>query len=412
MRGSTFKRSEGHWSYRLTVDEEARALRCTSCHKRHWVSDGELRRCAKCGGELELITARREVIVAGERTKGDAQKALTAEVKRLNDGTYTPPNKLTLGEWFDEWLEALATTRRESTVATYRCLATTHIVPKLGSVRLQKLTAGQLDRLYRDLLAKPLSTRSVRLVHAVVHTALKEAVKKGRLVVNPADAASPPKATRDAETGPHWWTAEQLGMVLDAVADGPLGPLWTALGGTGMRRGEAIGLKWSDVDLETMYISVQRSLGTVDGKVVISEPKTRHGRRRIAIDDDVIDALRDQAKRQLADADDAGNKYDASDGWVFTGPLGEPLNPDRVSRAFDAAVRDVPVPRISLHGLRHTHASILLLAGVHPKVVQERLGHASIAITLDLYSHITEGMDAAAAQTAAALIPRASRSVA
>ena len=173
---------------------------------------------------------------------------------------------------------------------------------------------------------------------------------------------------------------------------------------TGMRRGEALGLQWSDIDLEAGRLSIQRSLVPAAGEVIVSEPKTAKGRRSIALDPGTVDILRRQARRQLDDQVAAGEAYSASDEYVFTDELGGPLDPDRVSKCFNTAVRKAMLPRIRLHDLRHTHATLALQAGVHPKVVQERLGHSTIAITLDIYSHVIPAMQEEAATLIAGLV--------
>jgi integrase len=158
-----------------------------------------------------------------------------------------------------------------------------------------------------------------------------------------------------------------------------------------MRRGEGLGLRWTDIDLEAGRLSIQRALVPADGEVIVSEPKTSKGRRSIALDPGTVDVLRGQARRQGDDQVAADEAYSAS-GYVFTDELGQPLDPDRVSKCFNAAVRQAMLPRIRLHDLRHTHATLALQAGVHPKVFQERLGHSTIAITLDIYSHVIPAM--------------------
>jgi integrase len=200
------------------------------------------------------------------------------------------------------------------------------------------------------------------------------------------------------------WSADQLGAFLATTHDDRLGPLWHTLAMTGMRRGEALGLRWTDIDLEAGRLSIQRSLVPAAGEVIVSEPKTAKGRRSIALDPGTVDGLREQAQRQLDDQVAAGEAYSATDEYVFTDELGGPLDPDRVSKYFNTAVRKALLPRIRLHDLRHTHATLALQAGVHPKVVQERLGHSTIAITLDIYSHVIPAMQKEAAVLIAGLV--------
>ena len=187
------------------------------------------------------------------------------------------------------------------------------------------------------------------------------------------------------------WNAKQLKGFLDATKQDRLGPLWRVLAMTGMRRGEACGLRWEDVDLEKGRLSVRRALIPHGDGVIVSEPKTARGRRSIALDPGTIEAPKAQAQRQLADQEDKREVWSDS-GYVFTKESGEPLPPQMASRAFAQAAATAKLPRIRLHDLRHTHASLALAAGINPKVISERLGHATVSITLDTYSHAIPAM--------------------
>jgi integrase len=199
------------------------------------------------------------------------------------------------------------------------------------------------------------------------------------------------------------WTKEQLKAFLEALKDERLYALWHTIAMTGMRRGEAIGLRWSDVDLENARLAVRRALIPINREVVVSEPKTAKGRRVIALDPGTVEVLKSQAARQL-DAQDAGEAAWVETGLVFTQENGEALDPESVSRYFRQAVKQSLLPQIRLHDLRHTHATLALQAGIHPKVVSERLGHATISITLDTYSHAIPAMQEEAAALIAGLV--------
>src|SRR5665811_357146 len=184
------------------------------------------------------------------------------------------------------------------------------------------------------------------------------------------------------------WTKENLKEFLESVADERLSPLWYTIAFTGLRRGEALGLRWSDVDLENGRLSVRRALIPINREVVVSEPKTVKGRRVIALDPGTVEVLKAQAARQLEE------QSDWDDGWVETGLVftqgnGAALDPETVTRYFRQAVKRSMPPQIRLHDLRHTHSTLALQAGIHPKVVSERLGHATVSITLDTYSHLS-----------------------
>jgi integrase len=197
--------------------------------------------------------------------------------------------------------------------------------------------------------------------------------------------------------------AEQLKAFLDSTKDERLSPLWHLLAMTGLRSGEALGLRWQDVDLEAGRISVRRALIPIGAVVVISEPKTARGRRSVALDPETVEVLKRQAGQQLADQSKKGDRW-TDTGLVFTKEDGEAWHPEVVSRFFRSAVKRSRLPVIRLHDLRHTHATLALRAGIHPKVVSERLGHATIAITLDTYSHAIPAMQEEAAALIAGLV--------
>jgi integrase len=199
------------------------------------------------------------------------------------------------------------------------------------------------------------------------------------------------------------WSAEQPGSFLKSTKNDRLAHLWRVLAMTGMRRGEACGLKWEDIDLEKARLSVRRALIPNDDGVITSEPKTAKGRRQITLHAATVEAFKAQAQQQLADQDNAEVARSDS-GYVFTRNDGQSLHPQSVSRAFERAIAVAKLPRIRLHDLRHTHASLALAAGINPKVVSERLGHATVSITLDTYSHAIPALQEEAAERIAGLV--------
>jgi integrase len=203
----------------------------------------------------------------------------------------------------------------------------------------------------------------------------------------------------------HTWSSAELAKFLRATRDERLGPLWHLLALTGLRRGEALGLQWSDVDLVRGRLSIQRQRALTG--YAVEERPTKSGKPRpISIDAGTVAVLRRQSQQQLDDAAEWQEAW-VDDGHVFTRENGAPWHPDRVRKLFEEAMATVDVPRIRMHDLRHTWATLALRAGVHPKVVQERLGHANIAITMDTYSHVLPDMQESAAELVAALVDNA-----
>jgi integrase len=345
---------------------------------------------------------RRQQWHSGYRTKREAEEALTKLLGQLQTGTYVAPTKRTVGDFLEhEWLPAIEHTIRPLTFESYERASRNHLRPLLGDVLLQRLTAAQVNAAYATLLNR-LAPGTVRQVHAVLHRALDAAVRWGYVVRNATDAADPPTPTRKREL--RTWTADELTDFLAAAAGQRLRPLFVLLASSGARRGEALGCRWEDLDLDAGRWQIRRARVPGAHSVVVSEPKTTAGRRVVALDPATVRVLQAWRKRQLEERMAWGPAWTDS-GYVFTREDGVPLTPRQASDAFTAMVKRAAArPVGGIHALRHTWATLALQAGVHPKVVAERLGHASVRITLDTYSHVTAGMQEDAAATVARLV--------
>lgn len=348
----------------------------------------------------------------GFPTRREAQAYLTKTLASLQVGTFADPSRLTVGEYLvQRWLPMKRESLRHSTYDSYRRNIELHILPALGHVRLQQLTADQLDRFYADQLAggrltgktPGLAPKTVRHLHTVLHRALADAVRKNLVARNVADAADAPKASRGGSKGMRTWTADQLRQFLLAVVDDPLGPAYWLTAATGMRRGEVLGLRWSDINFSTKRLSVSQTVLNVAYEVVVSAPKTARGRRTIAIDPGTLAVLKRHKQRQQAAALSAGVRFGDED-LVFAREDGRPRHPDLFTQSFERAVKRAGLPRIRLHDLRHTHATLGLAAGIPAKVMSDRLGHATVAFTQDVYMHAIPHMEEAAAQQIADLV--------
>jgi integrase len=351
---------------------------------------------------------RRQKWTSGYRTKRDAERALSEIIASVHGGSYVEPTRQTLAEFTREWLAAIKPTIRPSTHYSYSRNLQLHVLPHLGSVQLRRVDAGMLNTLYAALLADGrkdyagggLSPRSVRYIHTIIHRALKDAVKWGRLARNPAEAADPPKAAGRPESTT--WTADQLRTFLEGTRSNRYSAAYLLLATTGLRRGEALGLRWQDLDLDASRASIRQTIIVIKHTVMIGTPKTAKGRRTVTLDSGTVTALREHRKQQAAERLLMGAGWTDND-LVFCHPDGAMVHPERFSRGFTEAVCRLGLPRIRLHDLRHGWATLALQAGIHPKVVQERLGHANIGITLDTYSHVTAGLHENAAEDVAAL---------
>jgi integrase len=411
VRGHVRKRGDpGSWEYIADIGLAA-AQRCQVCNRRFWIERRPKESCPKCGGKLTETEERRREIKAGFATRKECVAAMNKILVAVEQHSYSAPTKASVREYLvKEWLPAVKATIRPTTYNSYEQHVTCHICPHIGSVKLQKLSGSQVNALYAKLAEsgakngkKGISPMTIHHVHACLHKACKDAVRWGHLSRNPLDAADPPRKKGDGTKEMKTWTKEQLRAFLDAVADDRLCALWHVISMTGMRRGEALGLRWSDIDLENSRLSVRRALIPTNREVVVSEPKTAKGRRVIALDPGTVEVLKGQAARQL----DEQKEWDAAwvdSAYVFTTENGAALDPESVTRYFRQAVGKSMLPPIRLHDLRHTHATLALQAGIHPKVVSERLGHATISITLDTYSHAIPAMQEEAAALIAGLV--------
>jgi integrase len=339
---------------------------------------------------------RKQQWVSVKGTKKDAEKRLSELLTQLDTGGFVRPSKTTLGEYLDQWVKDYCQANLAPTTAqTYQFFVKRHIKPALSKVTLTQLKPEHLQHLYTDKLSTGLGKRSVRYIHITLHKALKDAVKLGMIARNPADAVTPPRVQRsEMQT----WDEDEIKTFLEAIKDSPYYALFYTALYTGMRRNELLGLRWSDIDIPLSLVYVNRSLLLLkNGEITFRTPKTSKGRRAIDLPPSLTLLLKEYREKQALDRAMLGIPITDND-LVFSQYDGKPLLPDSVTHAWIKLVRRAGVKPIRLHDTRHTMASLMLKQGVHPKIVQERLGHASIQITLDTYSHVAPGLQKAAAE--------------
>jgi integrase len=340
---------------------------------------------------------------AGDTRKG-AEKLLGELVKRMHDGDYRAPERITLGDYLlERWLPTKQARLRPSTFASYRNNVVTHVVPRIGSISLQKLQPEDLDTFYAQLLREGrrngerggLAPKTVRIIHGVIRKALADAMRKGSVTRNVADLADPPKVRLGGSREMTVWTADELRDFLASIEGSEwYVPIFLAAN-TGMRRGEVLGPTWRNVDLDNARLVVSQQILSVEYEATVADVKTANSRRTIDLDPRTVAVLKAWRRQQLEQRMSTGRRSD--DEFVFTRPRGGPIHPDLFSQSWDRLVRASDIRRIRLHDLRHTHATILLKAGVPVKVVSERLGHSSPAFTMTVYQHVLPGMQADAA---------------
>lgn len=340
---------------------------------------------------------RRQQAKAFHGTKKEAEAELRDILTKLERGEYVKPNRITVAEYLKLWLKDYAPQNaRERTTQGYRGIIDRYLVPAIGNLRLQELEPRHLRGLYTKLKERALSARTVLHAHRVIRKALADGM--GEYVsVNVADAKAA-RPDRPAVTTFRALDAAGVHTLLEAAEGSPYETIFALALYTGMRRSELVGLTWAAVDLDAGALGVTQGLQRIYGKgLVETPPKTAKSRRRVALSPQAVAILKRQHARQAEQIVNIGRDLWAKGDWVFTRPDGRPLDPDEVTHAFTKLARACDFRGLRLHDLRHSHATLMMANGVHPKIVSERLGHATIQITLDTYSHALPGLQEAAA---------------
>jgi len=336
-------------------------------------------------------------------TKRDAQRRLREVLLSIEQSSYVKPNKITLGEWLSQWLrDYVSMNTTDRTQESYSYIVEGHLIPSLGKVVLSDLQPQDIQRYYAEKLNKGrtdgkggLSGRSVVYHHRILSKALDYAVKMGVVVRNVANLVEPPRVKKVTM---NTLSTEEVTRFLEAAKETDYYVFFATLLYTGLRRGELLALRWRNLDLIKGNLTVVETAYKLgNGDYIIKEPKTAHSRRSVTLSTSLIELFRAYRIDQELLRIQLGVSLNADD-FVFIRPDGSPLNPSAVSLAFRRITHKAGLKDIRIHDLRHTHATLMLQAGVNPKVVSERLGHASISITLDIYSHVLPGMQEAAAE--------------
>jgi integrase len=367
---------------------------------------------------------------AGERRRvrhgGFATRAAAvAGLEALARPAAGPEPGLTTGEWLVRWL-ASRVSLRTSTARSYAAHIRGYLIPYLGGIPLAALTPEDVQAMFTAIirdeaaLGRPVSAATLHRIHATLRAALNGAVRAGLITVNPGRWPELPRAARPraqvwtAARTERWrtegwrpvvgvWTAVQTAQFLRQVRGHRLYALFHLVALRGLRRGEAAGLRWSDLDLDAGTLTVSGQLQQLGGRLIAGPPKSEAGRRVIALDKTTIAALREHRLRQQAERAAAGPLWTET-GHVFTTKTGKPVGPDRVTRLFRKLVADAGLPPVTLHGLRHGAATLALAAGTDLKVVQDQLGHSTVVLTADTYTSVLPETARAAAERAAAFL--------
>lgn len=384
-------------------------------HKRvHSLADGRTTTTWYVVLELgrDATGRRRQKWHGGFRTRREAEAARAKLVNEVNTGVYAEPTKTTLEEWvLGSWLPTMKSQVKPTTWASYDRMLRLHVLAVLGNRPLHKLNPTLLNSLYVDLMAAGykkesrgggLHVKTVRHIHSTLHKVLGDPIDAGLLTNNPADRAKPPRPRAGSPTEMKFWNAEQLGRFLAHIEGDRLEAAWHLLAMTGMRRGEVLGLRWQDVDLDHRRLAVRHTITAVGYEIKESTPKN-HQACTIDLDPGTMEQLKAHRERQAKEKEAWGPGYQDT-GLVFRREDGTPVHPQLFSQQFEREVRRSGLPQIRLHDVRHTHATIALRAGVPVKVISERLGHEDPAFTMKQYAHVIPGMQAEAAELVAALV--------
>ena len=386
-------------NYRVFDDRDIKWIQSLGCLKRCGMTLAEMKEyLAYCLEGPSSIPERKEILAVKKEALLASMEKLQKAIEQNVGIDYGRSKTYTVGNWLEVWYENYAKIKmRPSTYLTYHGYIENHIKPQLGKIPLNDLTTLHLQQFYKKLLAegrverieaqkqpKGLSAKTVRNIHQIIFSALKLAVEQRLIARNPADGCALPKAERkEMQTLP----VEQLTSFLREAKDSGVFALYYIDLTTGLRRGELLGLKWSDIDLEKGDLRVRRQIGRIDGKIIEMPLKTKNAYRTLPLSADAISVLMQQRRK-------TGNSE-----WVFPSPTGGPMSPDSVLHMLHRVLKRAGLPKVRFHDLRHTFATLALQNGVDIKTVSGMLGHFSAGFTLDTYAHVTTSAKREAAKT-------------
>ena len=324
------------------------------------------------------------------KTQKEVSQKLKAATAAIDEGTYTAPSRMTVGQWMDIWVAEYLGGVKPRTVDNYKGVVNHRIKPGLGAVKLDALNPHTVQNYYNGLTKEGLAPKTVKNVHGIFHKALQQAVSNGYIKNNPADSCILPRAIRK-ELKP--MDEDMITAFLKAIQGHQLGNLFTVTLFTGMREGEALGLLWDCVDLTKGTITVDKQLQLIRGSGGQYQmvPTKNSKSRSITLAASVVKVLRDVKRQQLENRLRYGPLWEDS-GFVFTDELGHHLSASSVYKSFKKVMEQIGSPETRFHDLRHSYAVASIRSGNDIKTVQENLGHATAAFTLDVYGHVTEKM--------------------
>jgi len=328
-------------------------------------------------------------------TQREANAWRHKRVEEIQQGLVFIGAKIQFSKFLDDWLVVVENSVRPNTYIQYSQIVHQHIVPVLGKILLKDLRPDHVQKLYTVKLKNGISARTTQLIHAVIHRALNHALKQGLVARNVSDAVTRPKVPRKEMKTLDDYQVRQL---LQAAEETRMQTLFWIAVSTGLRKGEILGLKWSDLDWNNGRLQIQRQVQRIKGVgLVLCEPKSASGRRVIILGEKTLDRLRKHKEEQYRERNRAGDMWKEND-LIFPSPNGTILDQSKVNKVYKKCLQKAGLPNLRFHDLRHSAATLMLQQGIHPKVVQERLGHSDISLTLNIYSHVLPSMQEEAAE--------------
>jgi len=335
------------------------------------------------------------------KTKSVCAKWLKETLTQIDQGLTIRGTQYTVQTYLEEWLVSIKSSLRKNTWLQYKQNTYLHIIPFLGEIKLKDLRPDQIQSLYNSKQKNNIGAATIRISHAILHKSLNQAVKWGLMGRNPADAVTRPRETKHEMSV---LNLEQVKSLLSFLVGSRFEALYYLALTTGLREGELLGLKWNDLDWGSSRLQIKRQLQRIPHEGLhLVEPKSKAGRRAITLGYQAVEKLRGHNELQQKERLFAGERWQEND-LIFPSTIGTPMEPRNLIRFHDETLAKIGLPPIRFHDLRHTAATLMLLQGTNPKIVQERLGHASIQLTMDTYSHVLPDMQSDIANRMDALL--------
>ena len=337
---------------------------------------------------------RKQKWISGFRTKKEAQKKLPEVLQQINNSTFIDAENITVKEYLQYWLSDYAKPNVSPTTYERYSLTVSKVIDFMGNIKIQDIKPTHIQSFVTKLNRGDLAPSTVSSHYRTLNTAMNQAVKWRMIQVNPCYGVTPPKNNKTKMTV---LEDHEVKKLFEATKDMPIYIVLLIAVTCGLRRGEILGLQWENIDFKNSTMSIENNVVRAGKDVVMKETKTSSGKRSVSIPANVLEVLKDVRKKQMEYRMLFGKDYHENN-FVCTWPDGKPFSPGYITNTFSKLLKKLEIPAIRFHDLRHTHATILLKQGVHPKVVQERLGHSKISMTLDTYSHVLPTMQKEAAE--------------